>query len=298
MLEIAPGYGRWTHFLRDLCDQLVIVDIAESAIAYCRERFAADEHVSAYVNDGTSLSMIADQSIDLIFSFDSLVHAESDIIAGYIAEFSRVLSADGVAFVHHSNMGAYETGTFDPDNIHWRATSVSAALLEQLAERVGLSCISQETIAWGNETLLNDCVSVITRAGSRWDRENVITENFAFTSTEITMAQRFSTQYPPFRRDLKLRFDDPGATERAHAAALERVEQNERDTARLLLRDRVRRSIDPEVLNDLAVLSAQCGHADEALALLRAVVNLHPQHAPASVNLAALESTGPSAPAS
>ena len=41
ILEIAPGFGRWTHFLRDLCSELIIVDIAESAIAHCRERFAA-----------------------------------------------------------------------------------------------------------------------------------------------------------------------------------------------------------------------------------------------------------------
>jgi ubiquinone/menaquinone biosynthesis C-methylase UbiE len=41
ILEIAPGFGRWTHFLRDLCDELVIVDIAEAAINYCRDRFIA-----------------------------------------------------------------------------------------------------------------------------------------------------------------------------------------------------------------------------------------------------------------
>jgi len=32
-LEIAPGFGRWTHFLRDLCSELIIVDIAERAAA-------------------------------------------------------------------------------------------------------------------------------------------------------------------------------------------------------------------------------------------------------------------------
>ncbi len=32
ILEIAPGYGRWTQYLKDLCDQLVVVDLAERCI--------------------------------------------------------------------------------------------------------------------------------------------------------------------------------------------------------------------------------------------------------------------------
>jgi SAM-dependent methyltransferase len=202
ILEIAPGYGRWTHYLKELCDELVIVDIAETAIAHCRERFAADPHIRAHVNDGTSLAMVADCSIDFVFTFDSLVHAEQDVMAGYLAEISKKLTADGVAFLHHSNMGAYVRGTYDPTQIHWRAPSVSAAIVESFATQAGLSCVSQETIAWGNETLLTDCISVITRAGSTWDRENVVAENLQFSTQEIAMAKRLATQYPPSSRDV------------------------------------------------------------------------------------------------
>jgi len=76
-----------------------------------------------------SLAVAADRSIDLVFSFDSLVHAERDVIGGYLNEFARVLADDGVAFIHHSNTGAYEPGTYDPHNIHWRATTVSGMFL-------------------------------------------------------------------------------------------------------------------------------------------------------------------------
>jgi len=203
ILEIAPGYGRWTHYLKDLCDELVIVDIAETAIAYCRQRFASDQHITSYVNDGTSLAMIDSDSIDLTFSFDSLVHAELDVIAGYLVELARVLAPDGIAFLHHSNMGAYAPGAYDPNNIHWRATSVCAVFVERLATARDLSCVSQETLAWGNQTLLNDCISVITRPGSRWDRDNVVVENLAFTTQEIAMAERLSTQYPPSSREIR-----------------------------------------------------------------------------------------------
>jgi SAM-dependent methyltransferase len=287
VLEIAPGFGRWTHFLRDLCSDLIIVDIAESAIAHCRERFAADRHISAHVNDGTSLPMAEDGSIDLVFSFDSLVHAESDVMAGYLGELARILATDGVAFLHHSNMGAYARGTYDPNNIHWRATSVSATEIERLAEAVGLSCVSQETIAWGNDSLLNDCLSVITRAGSRFDRENVVVENLEFTRGEIAMARSLSTQYPRSRPDV--RFGYGGGRETEHSQALDLLRDGEPEEARRLLLEQVRRINDPEALNDLAVLTAQCGDRDAALDLLRALARLHPEDAAAAENLAALQ---------
>jgi len=202
ILEIAPGYGRWTHYLKELCDEIVIVDIAASAIAHCRERFAADGHLRAHVNDGTSLAMVADNSVDLVFSFDSLVHAEQDVMYGYLAQIAQKLTTEGVAFLHHSNMGAYAAGSYDPNNIHWRAQTVSRELIEGIAGHLGLSCVSQEIIAWGNDELLNDCISVITRAGSRWDRPNVIVENREFSTHEIAMAKRMSTQYPPSSREV------------------------------------------------------------------------------------------------
>jgi len=202
ILEIAPGYGRWTHYLKELCSELVIVDLADTAIAHCRERFAADEHVKAYVNDGTSLAMVEDGSVDLVFSFDSLVHVEQDVMYAYLAQIAEKLTEHGVAFLHHSNVGQYPPGSYDGDTIHWRATTVSAQLVEGIAEHVGLRAISQEKLAWGQDTLLNDCLSVITRQGSRWDRANVIAENLTFTTDEIATSKARSVLYPAARRDV------------------------------------------------------------------------------------------------
>jgi SAM-dependent methyltransferase len=286
ILEIAPGYGRWTDYLRELCDELIAVDIAETAIAHCAERFAGDERVKLHVNDGTSLAVAADRSVDLVFSFDSLVHAEHDVIAGYLVEFARVLADDGVAFIHHSNMGSYAPGTYDPHAIHWRATSVSAALVEGCARAAGLRCISQEKVSWGHGQALNDCFSVIVRAGSRWDRENVVVDNMAF-GQEIGAAATIAGLYPPARPTLAHRAEDRAAAT-AHATALAVAQDGDVAGARALLRDTLRRAIDPVALNDLAVLAHACGDVDEAVALLLALVRLHPEHGPAQENLAGL----------
>ena len=32
ILEIAPGYGRWSHYLKDYCGKLILVDLVEKCI--------------------------------------------------------------------------------------------------------------------------------------------------------------------------------------------------------------------------------------------------------------------------
>ena len=64
MLELAPGFGRATQYLKELCDRLIVVDLSERCIAACRERFAAAHNIEYHINDGTSLAMVPERAID------------------------------------------------------------------------------------------------------------------------------------------------------------------------------------------------------------------------------------------
>jgi Methyltransferase domain len=191
-LEIAPGHGRWTQFLKDLCDQLFVVDLSASCIAACQQRFSNCANIRYYVNDGTSLAMVPDQSVDFAFSFDSLVHVEADVIEAYLQQLASKLTKEGVGFIHHSNLGQYKrqfwyrrvpllrsivkrTGLVDTYT-GYRTLSVTAAKFEEIARRTGLQCISQELVNW-NSPRLTDCLSVFTPNGSRWFRPNQIRHN-------------------------------------------------------------------------------------------------------------------------
>src|SRR5206468_9795119 len=107
ILEIAPGFGRWTHYLKDYCENLWIVDRSSECIEACRQRFAADSRVRCYLNDGRSLAMVPDASIDFVFSFDSFVHTSRDVVDAYLRELGRKLKLGGKGFIHHSNFGEY-----------------------------------------------------------------------------------------------------------------------------------------------------------------------------------------------
>jgi SAM-dependent methyltransferase len=196
ILEIAPGFGRFTRFLKDHCRRLVIVDLTEQCIQACRERFRDATHIEFHTNDGRTLPMVADRSVDFVFSFDSLVHVERDAVTSYLFEIARVLTADGIAFIHHSNMGAFmdpSTRTLTVENRHWRATSVSAALVRSVSESAGLSCVFQEIINWGVPEL-TDCLSIITRHGSRRDGPPRTVENPGFMDEAIHIG-RIVKQY-------------------------------------------------------------------------------------------------------
>jgi SAM-dependent methyltransferase len=177
ILEVAPGFGRWTHYLKDYCEELWIVDPAADCIDACRRRFTADRHVKCYVNNGVSLPMIPTDSVDFVFSFDSFVHLDRQVVEAYLRELGTKLKVGGGGFIHHSNLGQYPSWLRERlppaltkslikmkilDRQHRRNPSMSADLFRDLCARHGLHCISQELINWRGRRLI-DCLSLFTR---------------------------------------------------------------------------------------------------------------------------------------
>jgi 2-polyprenyl-3-methyl-5-hydroxy-6-metoxy-1,4-benzoquinol methylase len=211
ILEIAPGFGRWTNYLRKYCEHLVAIDLAENCIKACQQRFTSDLHITFYVNDGKSLAMLENKSIDFVFSFDSLVHAEADVIEAYLNQLATKLKINGIGFIHHSNMGIYQQA-FSliekiPDELrdlivnriflgptHWRAASMTAKLFEDYCDNTGLQCISQELVNWGTDGLLIDCFSLFTPKNSIWSRPNKVIKNSEFMK-EAHLIRKLSHVY-------------------------------------------------------------------------------------------------------
>jgi SAM-dependent methyltransferase len=212
ILEIACGFGRWTQFLLGNCDQLVAVDISQKCIDACRKRFENSGKASFFLNDGKSLEMIADSSIDFVFSYDSLVHADKDAIQGYLSQLPRILRSDGVAFIHHSNLFEYSNsfemrirskhrvarllekiGAIERD-LKWRDKSVDAAFVYDCCRSHGLACIGQETVKWNTRRVFTDCMSTIVKADGKYARPNRLFRN-EFFMEEMNNAKRLSRIY-------------------------------------------------------------------------------------------------------
>jgi glycosyltransferase involved in cell wall biosynthesis len=170
ILEIAPGRGRWTQYLLNYCERLVGVDLDWPCVAACRNRFAGDKRASFCINDGKSLRCVRDDSFDLIFSFDSLVHADEEVMEAYVSQLATKLTESGVAFLHHSNSGncANKVGERDPN--------MTAEKFAAMCDRHGLSCLSQELITWSSDDL-SDCLSIV-RVGPTSAGQVIVNKGF------------------------------------------------------------------------------------------------------------------------
>lgn len=194
ILEIACGYGRWTHFLREHCDRLIGVDLVAKCVQACRQRFATANHLSFVQNDGRSLDFVADASVDFVFSFDSLVHCDATVLRAYLSQFPRILRPGGTAFLHHSNLGAYPLQSrlmhipklrrllsmahLIERQHHNREVGMSAGRMAAIATECGLSIVGQECVTWGTRRMLIDCLTTIRGDGEAVGNEYVANPNF------------------------------------------------------------------------------------------------------------------------
>jgi 16S rRNA A1518/A1519 N6-dimethyltransferase RsmA/KsgA/DIM1 with predicted DNA glycosylase/AP lyase activity len=48
ILEIAPGQGRWTHYLKDQCKRMWVVDLSQNCMEACKQLFASENQHSAF----------------------------------------------------------------------------------------------------------------------------------------------------------------------------------------------------------------------------------------------------------
>lgn len=140
ILEIGPGGGRWTEALLQIAKHLVLIELSDRCIEVCKQRFANCRNISYFVNNGTDLSFISDDSVDFIWSFDVFVHINPKDIGHYLQQLSRILRSGGRGIIHHAKDGNKYGG--------WRS-DMTAKLFADFVNRHGLILVTQFD-SWGN----------------------------------------------------------------------------------------------------------------------------------------------------
>jgi len=96
-LDFGCGAGRLTRRLATHFRRAIGVDVSASMIATARELNADFDNAEFRVNASPRLERIADASVDFVFSHITLQHIPSELAAGYVSEFFRVLAPGGAA---------------------------------------------------------------------------------------------------------------------------------------------------------------------------------------------------------
>jgi len=166
ILEIGPGGGRWSEALLERASRLILVDVSERPLELCRERFEAAENIEFVLSGGAELSLVADATVDGVWSFDVFVHVAPVDQAAYLAEIARVLAPGAVAVIHHAdgrNRG------LAPSRQGWRSP-MARGLFASLAAASGLR-VEHQLDSWGADgrydlSAYADAISVCRRAAS------------------------------------------------------------------------------------------------------------------------------------
>ena len=163
VVDLAAGHGRNSEMLRTVARKIYVVDVNVENIDFCRQRFAGDDRFTFITNNGIDLSALADESITLVYSFDSMVHFDSDVVRAYLKEFKRVLKPGGRAFCHHSNYTRNPGGNIR-ENPAWR-NFMSQSMMAHYAIKEGLTVARSKIVAWGETEAESelDCFTLLEK---------------------------------------------------------------------------------------------------------------------------------------
>ena len=163
VVDFACGKGRIAELLSSFADSLVCVDTSREAIDYCDQRFRNKNNVECMVSEPERIPL-DHNSIDLLYSWDAMVHFDYRSIDYILTEFSRILRSGGFAVIHHSN--AREHNSFKVDK-NWRRnphcrSEFNAKDMLHLCEKSGFTVEEQQIMDWGIEAL--DCITVVRKS--------------------------------------------------------------------------------------------------------------------------------------
>ena len=161
ILEIGCGHGRWSEPLIQLSKTAKLVDLNESCIEFCEEKFQNNKNCDFYKTNGSNLDFIRSNSIDAIWSYDTFVHIDEETFVRYLNEFKRVLKKSGIVLIHYSQ-GSVTGSTPDGGNYVQRSKFTPEKFLE-MVDSVDLKVDYQkQTLCSNNEfncKLFNDYIA-------------------------------------------------------------------------------------------------------------------------------------------
>ena len=159
VVELACGRGRHVEKYMDKAENIILVDILDKNIDFCKERFSNANNIFYYVNNGFNLEKIPTETVSSLFSYDAMVHFEMMDIYEYLKDIYRILQNNGKALIHHSNYSDDYKASFE--NAPNGRSFMSKQLFAYLAYKVGFIVKEQIVIDWGVKNL--DCITLLQK---------------------------------------------------------------------------------------------------------------------------------------
>ena len=149
VLDLGCGVGRMTAPLAQHFEHVVGVDVSDTMIQDAKRLHADVGNLRFFVNDGSSLSDLADESFDLVLSYSVLPHLPLSVCESYFKEVNRVLKPGG--WFRFQFWIGNERRMSDSDTLNIRVYSDNQ--FNALNDVAGLSIESREEIDYFDPVL-------------------------------------------------------------------------------------------------------------------------------------------------
>jgi len=130
VLDVACGEGYGSALLAGVAGAVTGIDIDAGAIAHARQSYAALANIS-FAEGSASMLPLADASVDVVVSFETVEHLPRAEQPRMLAEIARVLAADGVLVMSAPNPVEYSAARNyrNPFHLHEPDRAELAALV-------------------------------------------------------------------------------------------------------------------------------------------------------------------------
>jgi SAM-dependent methyltransferase len=142
-LEIGAGGGRWTRYLLD-AREIVVVELNDEFFPYLEQRFRdAARKLCFYRTSGYELHGVDSDSVDFVFSFGTFVHIDPDGIEEYLGEIRRVMRPGAVATIQYADRTKRFFRELDRPG-YGGFSDMSAEKMEALLSRRGFELVAHD----------------------------------------------------------------------------------------------------------------------------------------------------------
>jgi SAM-dependent methyltransferase len=163
VMEIGVGGGKTSAMLKKRCADLICADISAEMLKATRERIG-DDGVRFVKLDGIKLAGIRPGSVDVFFSFDTMVHMEPRDIFNYLTQIPKLMRGKRLCLFHHNNtlseLGWKRFMSEWDRNLMGRSGGSFSVMTNDLMARF-LEEVGYEVVLKDTESIPRDCVWVV-----------------------------------------------------------------------------------------------------------------------------------------
>ena len=163
VMEIGVGGGKTGALLKKHCAELVCADISAEMLKVTRERLG-DEHMRYVKLDGITLSGVRPQSLDVCFSFDTMIHMEPRDIFNYLTQIPKLMRNKRLCVFHHNNtlsdLGWKKFLSEWDKNLMGRSGGSFSVMTNEIMARF-LDHLGYAVVLKDTESIPRDCVWVV-----------------------------------------------------------------------------------------------------------------------------------------